>query len=89
MNYKLKQDLPKEGKMQVIPEESETLQRALFDMGYRWWASLSQNIKHVEYKYLYWDTGKEISFSFSEAEEYFNNQYNPLCLFEDYFETNN
>lgn len=88
MTYKLKTPLQPSGKMQVTPDQSEALQKALFEMGYSW-----NEIKKVKLKgkrFLIWTEfellGKLISW---DDQEYFNEHDNPIHLFENHFETIN
>jgi len=85
MTIKLILPLQSSGKMEVTPQQSEILQRELFKMGYRWWRYNEENIKHIDKPYIYWDKNpKDISFSEYDVD-YFQNQSNPLHLFDNHF----
>lgn len=84
MTYKLIKELGKSGKMQVTPEQSEALQKALFEMGYRW--ITGEEISHfTDYisVCLYWDDKRITWASFDIHGD------NPLHLFDNHFETIN
>lgn len=82
--YKLKNgvELPKEFKIKVNPEQSEALQKHLFNCGYSWF-SLTKLIMYVESRYLYLEENKLTHFN---TKSYFKENKLQLIKFKDYFE---
>lgn len=89
MEYKLTQELHKSGKMQVTPEQSEAIQKALFDIGYEWKAGGTSIIPlPLHNQFIMWRVqNKKVSW------EHINKKVKklvlPLHLFDNHFETIN
>jgi len=84
--YKLKQELPKEFKIKVNPEQSEELQKHLFTLGYKW-AKFRTKIQHLYEKYIYVDQDMDIYFCINQdLKEAFKQKSLPKIKFKDYFE---
>lgn len=82
--YKQIKPLQPSGKMQVTPEQSVEVQKALFEMGLSW--ADGQEPRPCEVIYWY-GHNKEITWSFTGDSEYFDKHKNPLHIFTDYFTT--
>jgi len=84
-NYTLTNNIPTTGKIEVNPEQSEAIQRVLFEMGYEWVFD-GFNPIHTDKPFLFWDEeDKYITFGFSHDREYFNSQEEPLIYFNNHF----
>lgn len=90
-SYKLIKPLQLSGKMEVTPEQSETIQRILFDMGYDWdfipEFSEYDLFKNLGQPFITWELNKEIMHYAKGQQALFVLDENPLHLFNDYFET--
>lgn len=82
--YKQIKALQPSGKMVVTPEQSEVVQKALFEMGLSW--ADGQEARQCEVIFWY-GHNKEITWSFTGDNEYFDSHQNPLHLFNEYFTT--
>lgn len=85
--YKQIKPLRLSGKTQVTPEQSEVVQKALFEMGYAWKGFYkSTQVSHLTYPghYIFWYSDKIMSWMPNCQKSELHP--NPLHLFTDYFE---
>lgn len=82
--YKQLKPLGSSGKIQVTPEQSEVVQKALFEMCFSF-ASGATYVQSTDLPYLYWAADKK-TITRSLSSKTFNKSSNPLHLFTDYFE---
>jgi len=85
MSHTLILPLQSSGKMEVTPQQSEILQKELFKMGYCWWAIGHSKVDYTDKKYLLWENDETICFLSVGYEVTFNNEPNPLHLFDNHF----
>lgn len=84
--YKLKQELPKEFKIKVKPEQSEALQKHLLSIGVVWNGKRNvSEIKHTNHPYLYLQNLK-LLYDFEICKTTFKKDPLPQIKFKDYFE---
>lgn len=83
MRYIKIKDLGVCGKIKVNPNQSEAIQKELFNMGFHWNID-GQEITDLNKPFLFWDNGI-ILYATEECEHFFELDELPLHLFENYF----
>lgn len=87
--YKQIKPLQPSGKMMVTPEQSEAVQKVLFEMGKKWIFDEDENHLHSWDKpFIFWD--KAIIYITTldlHNKHLFRADENPLHIFTDYFTT--
>lgn len=86
--YKQIKPLEKSGKMQVKADTTEFIQKALFELGYKWKGYKGSNeVSYLTYAnhWIIWREDKVISWQLNTAKD--KTPDIPLHIFTDYFTT--
>lgn len=84
--YKQVKALQPSGKMHVTPEQSEAVQKVLFEMGYVWLVD-KKKLQRDSHNYLYWYYEPKKHIMYGTSFLHFDIHENPLHIFTDYFTT--